>query len=156
LRVIERHTGVYGLEVGCEIEGVKTVAGGMRERNCWRKGKDAEDRKTHDVFDAKCQFQIMQATNSSFVLPRVPTRRCPRRHLSASDFGRGTPELPHKRNSPCSTETLGKNNRSHLSSVKCVHSSCHVLRLYVLVWYPDSCGRGTFRPLFPINQIHYL
>lgn len=40
---------VYGLELGCEIEGMKTLAGGIREQNCWRKGKDAGDPKTHDL-----------------------------------------------------------------------------------------------------------
>ena len=43
MRIIDRHIRGYGLELRCE-----TVAGGMRERN-WRKGKDAEDPKTHDL-----------------------------------------------------------------------------------------------------------
>jgi hypothetical protein len=49
LRIIGRHIVVYGLELGCEIEGMKTLAGGIREQNCWRKGKDAGDPKTHDL-----------------------------------------------------------------------------------------------------------
>jgi len=40
----QAYPGVYSLELGCEM-----VAGGMKERNCWRKGKDAEDPKTHDL-----------------------------------------------------------------------------------------------------------
>jgi hypothetical protein len=43
LGIIGRHIQVYGLELGYEIEELKTLAGGIREQNCWRKGKDAED-----------------------------------------------------------------------------------------------------------------
>ena len=37
------------LEQGCEVEELKTLLGGMREQNCWQKGKEAEDPKAHDL-----------------------------------------------------------------------------------------------------------
>jgi hypothetical protein len=48
-RMVGDHREAYCLELGCEIEEMKTLAGGIREQNCWRKGKDAGDPKTHDL-----------------------------------------------------------------------------------------------------------